>query len=217
MAAVICNLPSDADLENVSFKVDFLAFGDKSFSGPMQLNASHLLYGVFEGTDLISGGSSQAKLVAPTPVTVTGRPVPSGDNSLPLQFTGSVESAPSGQLLLTIEATNRGSVPVIGYEFRISFFDHATGAFVRSVAVKTLATTASASAYLLPGASWSSGARRLSVSSDGTPDDYNITAEIVVLADGTVLRPRHSRQSYELLGMYEGIHASKISLDTPSR
>jgi hypothetical protein len=182
----------------------------------MQLRESHRLRGVFEGKDLVSGGSPQAEFLAPTPVTVTGRPVPSNDNSLPLQFTGSVQSDRSGNLLLTIEATNTGSVPVIGYEFRISFFDHATGAFVRSVPIKTLATTASASAYLLPGASWSSGTRcRLSVSSNGTPDDYNITPEVVVLANGTVLRPRHSWQSEELLGMYESIQISKVSIESP--
>jgi hypothetical protein len=206
----VCNLPSDADLDNVSFKVDLLAFGDKTFSGPMDLRASHRLYGAFEGVDIISGEGPQAKLVAPTSVTVTGRPVPSGDNSLPLQFTGSIESTHSGDLLLRVEATNIGSIPVIGYEFRISFFDHATGVFVRSVPVKTLATTASASAYLVPGASWSSGSRRLSVSFDGTPDDYNITPEIVILGDGTVLRPRYSRQSDELLGMYEAVQVLKL-------
>lgn len=41
---VICNLPSDAELEHVSFKVDFLAFEDKSFSGPMQLNIPFALW-----------------------------------------------------------------------------------------------------------------------------------------------------------------------------
>jgi hypothetical protein len=213
--SIVCNLPSDADLDNVSFKVDLLAFGDRTFSGPMELRASHLLYGVFEGADFISGESPQAKLVAPTPVTVTGRPVPSDDNSVPLQFTGSIESAGSGDLLLTIEATNTGSIPVIGYEFRLSFFDHATGVFVRSVPIKTLAATASASAYLLPGASWRSAAHVLSVSSDGTPDDYNITPEIVILGDGTVLRPRHSNESDELLGMYEKIQVSKLSRGNP--
>jgi hypothetical protein len=211
----VCNLRSDADLDNVSFKVDLLAFADKTFSGPMDLRSSHRLYGIFEGADFISGEGPQAELVAPTPVTVTGRPVPSDDNYLPLHFTGSIESARSGDLLLRIEATNTGAIPVIGYEFRISFFDHATGAFARSVPIKTLATTASASAYLLPGASWSSGSRRLSVSSDGMPDDYNITPEIVILGNGTVLRPRHSKDSDELLGMYEAIQVSKLSPGNP--
>jgi hypothetical protein len=212
--SIYCGLPADADLGNVRFKVDVLAFADQSISGPRDLPESNRFYGVLEGMNYVAG-SPEARYVAPVPVaSISGDPVPSGDDSLPLEFTGTVERGDSERLSLTIEATNRGSVPVVGYEFKISFFDHATGAFVRSVTTKTLATTGDASDYLLSGASWSSGTRRLSVSSDGIPDDYKITLDTVVLSDGRVLGPRRSRESAELLGMLEAIQAAKLRLES---
>jgi hypothetical protein len=210
--SISCALPPDADLQNVSFKVDVLAFADQSFSGPRGLPESNRFYGVLEGMNFVAG-SPEARYVAPVPVaSISGDPVPSGDDSLPLEFAGTVERGDSERLSLTIEATNKGSVPVAGYEFKISFFDHATGAFVRSVTTKTLATTGDASDYLLPGAIWSSGARRISVSSDGIPNDYKITLDTVVLADGRVLGLRRSRESDELLGMLQGIRDAKLKL-----
>jgi hypothetical protein len=208
--SLFCGLPADADLENLRFKVDLLGFVDQSISGPRDLRQSNHFYGVLEGMNIVAG-SPEEKYVAPVPVaSVSGDSVPSGDDSLPLEFTGTVERGDSERLSLTIEATNKGSVPVVGYEFKISFFDHATGAFVRSVTTKILATTGDASDYLLPGASWRSGARRLSASSDGLPDNYRITLDAVVLADGSVLGPRRSRESAELLGMLEAIQAAKL-------
>jgi hypothetical protein len=208
--SIYCGLPADADLKNLRFKVDLLGFVDQSISGPRDLRQSNHFYGVLEGMNFVAG-SPEAKYVAPVPVaSISGDPVPSGDDSLPLEFNGTVERGDSERLSLTIEATNKGSVPVVGYEFKISFFDHATGAFVRSFTTKTLATTGDSSDYLLPGASWSSGPRRLSASSDGIPDDYKITLDTVVLADGRVLGPRRSRESAELLGMLEAIQAAKL-------
>ncbi len=208
--SIYCGLPADADLENLHFKVDLLGFVDQSIAGPRDLRQSNRFYGVLEGMNFVAG-SPDAKYVAPVPVaSISGDPVPSGDDSLPLEFIGTVERDDSERLSLTIEATNKGSVPVVGYEFKISFFDHATGAFVGSVTTKTLATTGDSSDYLLPGASWSSGARRLSASSDVIPDDYKITLDTVVLADGRVLGPRRSRESAELLGMLEAIQAAKL-------
>lgn len=208
--SIYCGLPADADLKNLRFKVDLLGFVDQSISGPRDLRQSNHFYGVLEGMNFVAG-SPEAKYVAPVPVaSISGDPVPSGDDSLPLEFTGTVERGDSERFSLTIEATNKGSVPVVGYEFKISFFDHATGAFVRSLTTKTLPTTGDSPDYLLPGASWSSGARRLSTSSDGIPDDYKITLDTVVLADGRVLGPRRSRESAELLGMVEAIQAAKL-------
>jgi hypothetical protein len=208
--SIYCGLPAGVDLDRVRFKVDLLGFVDHSISGTRSLPESNRFYGVLEGMNYVAG-SPEAKYVAPVPVaSITGDPVPTGDDSLPLEFTGTVERDDSERLSLIIEATNRGSVPVVGYEFKISFFDHATDAFVRSVTNKTLATSGNASHYLLPGASWSSGARRLSASSDGLPDNYKITLDTVVLADGRVLGPRHSRESAELLGMLEAIQAAKL-------
>lgn len=208
--SIYCALPLDADLENLRFKVDLLGFVDQSISGPRDLRESNRFYGVLEGMNFVAG-SPEAKYVAPVPVaSISGDPIPSGDDSLPLEFSGTVERGNPERLSLIIEATNKGSVPVVGYEFKISFFDHATGAFVRSVTTKTLATTGDSSDYLRPGASWSSGARRLSASSDGIPDDYKITLDTVVLADGRVLGPRRSRESAELLGMLEAIQAAKL-------
>jgi hypothetical protein len=215
----VCDLPSDADLENVRFKVDLLAFEDKSISGPLNLPESNHIYGVIEGFDFVSGGSPVAKFVTPTPVSrpLASDLVPSGDNSLPLEFAGTVDRSHPGQLSLTIVATNKGSVPVIGYEYKISFFDHMTGAFVRSVTTKTLATTGNPSDYLFPGASWSSGARRLSVSSDGVPNDYQIKLDVVALANGKTLGPRRSKESDELLGMLQGIQDAKLFASRNSR
>ena len=52
--SIYCELPPDADLENVSFKVDLLAFADQSISGPRDLPESKRFYGVLEGMNYVA-------------------------------------------------------------------------------------------------------------------------------------------------------------------
>ena len=106
---------------------------------------------------------------------------------------------------MVIQATNTGSVPVVGYEFKISFFDHGTGVLAKNVTTKALETHHVAADYLQPGQTRQSGGRKLPTSSDGELDTYTVTLDAVVLADGTTLGPRRSSEADELLGMVEGM------------
>lgn len=101
-----------------------------------------------------------------------------------------------------------GSTSILGYEFKISFTDPVSGAFVHSVTTKTLATSGNPVDYLLPGATWNSTPRKVPVTSDGSLDNFHVTVDLVVLADGKELKelgPKHSRRADELLGIIEGM------------
>jgi hypothetical protein len=205
--STICGLPPYANYTNVTTESDLLIFKDGSAVGPVSVPESSHFYGVTEGMLIADGQPNAAHTVRPTQLISGefGTPVNDGNDSLPLRMTATVERNKENQAKVTIAATNVGSSAVVGYEFKLSYYDHATGAFVRSVTTKTLATTNDASAFLLPGATWSSAPRRVDISSDGQLDTFKVSLDTVALADGTVVGPRRSRESDELLGMIEGI------------
>lgn len=206
-----CGLPAGAGISNVRVNVDLVVFGDESTSGPVELRDSSHLYGVIEGMAFVSGKSTVKRFVTPLPLSAApdGNPIPDDGKALPLKFTGLVRRSRPNEGTITIDATNVGTVPVSGFVFRLSFFDHASGVFLRSVTTKALATSGKVSEYLQPDASWRVATRKLPVSSDGAFDSYTIAVDSIVLADGTVLSPHFSSESEELLGMLEGVTIAK--------
>jgi hypothetical protein len=203
--STVCGLTKDADVNNVSAVPDLIMYEDGSTAGPAGLRESNHLDGVSVGMNFAAGNDAVERAYVTATPGITGEPLPKDDRSSPLEFSASVEREDSGQALLVVEATNRGAVPVIGYDYTISFSDHVTGAFVKDVTTKALETRGNAADYLQAGATWASGGRNLPTSSDGALDTYEVTLDTVVLADGTVLGPRRSRESDELVGMIEGI------------
>jgi hypothetical protein len=197
----------DVNLSDVNTSVDLLAFADGSTSGPASVRESNQVAGMFAGMNLVTRkNDTERAYLTPTSVTPPGNAVPIEQvgNSLPVRFTALVNREESGQAFLVVNGTNIGGISIIGYEYKLSFFDHATGAFVKSVTTKLLATEG-APDYLLPGATWASGGRKLPASSDGDLDKYSVTLDAVVLSDGRTLGPRRSREADELLGMVEGM------------
>jgi hypothetical protein len=107
--------------------------------------------------------------------------------------------------LLDVQATNKGTVPVIGYEYEITFYDHATGDTIKRLGTKALETHRRPSDYLQPGATWVSGGRAIPTSSDGQLATYSVEVDAVIFADGTIAGPCDSREADELIGMIEGM------------
>ncbi|HEY4837146.1 MAG TPA: hypothetical protein VIH72_00975 [Candidatus Acidoferrales bacterium] len=185
----------DADISKISANVDLLIFEDGTISGPVSLHQSQVLFGAYLGA---RGDADEGKFVTRVPVgsDTAGDPITIENEPLPLQFSGIIERGDSGKANLVIRAVNKGDVAVLGYVFKISFYDHATGAFVRSVTTKAVSTNP-----LPPGGIWHSIGRRLSVSSDGEFDTYKVSVDMVQLANGKLLGPRRSAESYEVSGM----------------
>jgi hypothetical protein len=185
----------DADAGAATASVDLLIFDDGSMSGPISLRQSQVLFGAYLGA---RGDADEGKFVTPVPIGsgVAGEPITIENGSLPLQFSGIIERGDSGKASLVIMAVNKGDVAVLGYVFKISFYDHATGAFVRSVTTKAVSPNP-----LPPGGIWYSIGRRISVSSDGEFDTYKVSVDMVQLANGRTLGPRRSAESYEVAGM----------------
>jgi hypothetical protein len=185
----------DADASAASANVDLLIFDDGSLSGPISLRQSQILFGAYLGA---RGDADEGKFVTRVPVgsDLAGEPITIENGPLPLQFSGIIERGDSGKASLVIKAVNKGDVAVFGYVFKISFYDHATGAFVRSVTTKAVSPNP-----LPPGGIWHSIGRRLSVSSDGEFDTYKVSVDMVQLANGKMLGPRRSAESYEVSGM----------------
>jgi hypothetical protein len=192
--SAVCGV-RDADASAASANVDLLIFEDGSISGPISLRQSQMLFGAYLGA---RGDAEEGKFVTRVPVgsDLAGDPITIENDPLPLQFSGIIERSDSGKASLVIRAVNKGDVAVLGYVFKISFYDHATGAFVRSVTTKAVSTNP-----LPPGGIWHSIGRRLAVSSDGEFDIYKVSVDMVQLASGKMLGPHRSAESYEVSGM----------------
>lgn len=196
----------------VTAKVDFLKFADGSVWGPVSLPASHQLIGKMDGMDFSVKTTDLERFVSPIPPR--DGPVPleqvQFQTTGPLRFESGVRRD-GGQQVLAVEATNVGDAPIRGYVFTASFFDPATGKRLRRITTKELETHGNPGDYLLPGATWVAGARKFSYLPDGTPASYTITLDLVVFADGSMFGPRHSSESDEVLGMFQGIDAANPS------
>jgi hypothetical protein len=124
----------------------------------------------------------------------------------PLKLTPILEHINSGQASgddhVVVQVTNVSGSLVRGYDFRISFFDHATGSFLKSVSTQTLEMSQDLSAYLAPGQTWEAGPRKVPLSSDGAPAVYKLNLGVVIFGEGKPYRPvTSSRKSDELLGI----------------
>jgi hypothetical protein len=210
--ATACGMSKAADLEDPKAQVDLLMYADGSTWGPVELPESSRLDGVSIGMNFAAGGDDRERgyvTATPEPGSFTGQAVSGDGDSSPLQFGGVVNRDDTGQVLVWVQATNMGAVPVIGYEYRITFYDHASGNVDKNVTTKALETHGNAADYLQPNATWVSGGRKVPTSSDGQLDTYTVTLDEAVLEDGTVVGPRRSREADELIGMIEGIGAMK--------
>jgi hypothetical protein len=207
-----CALPEGGNPGNVVVKVDLLAFEDGSHWGPMALPESYKVLGACEGIDFVQGEIQVAKLVSPaSPEASSVADEASTSTTLgPLELTPIVQHTDSGDARLTVQARNVGGSPVRGYVFKISFFDHATGNFIRSVSTNVLEMREEPSHYLAPGASWQSGFRKVPRSTDKAPAVYKLTLDLVVFGDDETLRTGKSPQADELLGMLQGMSQVKI-------
>jgi hypothetical protein len=196
--SAVCGV-RDADISKASANVDLLIFEDGTISGPVSLRQSQMLFGAYLGA---RGDADEGKFVTRVPVgsDLAGDPIAIENEPLPLQFSGIIERGDSGKANLVIKAVNKGDVAVLGYVFEISFYDHATGAFVRSVTTKAVSTNP-----LAPGGIWHSIGRRISISSDGEFDTYKVSVDMVQLANGKMLGPRRSAESYEVSGMINAV------------
>lgn len=213
----VCALPEGADPANVSVKVDLLGFEDGSKWGPMALRMSNSVLGLCEGIDFVQGQTGVAKLLSPVPLE-TNSVVGAGSNSSalgPLTMTPIIQRGDSGEDRLLVQATNMSSSPVRGYIFKVSFFDHATGTFIKSVSTKVLEMREEPSAYLAPGASWGSSAREVPRSTDDAPAVYKLTLDMVVLGDGRTFGPSRSPKSAELIGMLQAMSKIKAMQRRP--
>jgi hypothetical protein len=201
----------DADFSKTNAYVDLLIFQDGSISGPVVLRQSQILYGTLLG---LIGEADEGKFVTRMPVgsDLAGEPISIDNDSLPLQFSGIIERNDSGKTSLVIKAVNNGNVAVLGYIFKISFYDHATGAFVRSVTTKAVSRNP-----LPPGGIWHSIGRRISVSSDGEFDTYKVSVDMLQLANGKVFGPRRSAESYEVSGMINAFGSARGTLTGGTR
>jgi hypothetical protein len=203
--SAVCGV-RDADASAATANVDLLIFEDGSMSGPISLRQSQVLFGAYLGA---RGDADEGKFVTPVPIgsDLAGEPITIENGPLPLQFSGIIERGDSGKVSLVIKAVNKGDVAVLGYVFKISFYDHATGAFVRSVTTKAVSPNP-----LPPGGIWHSIGRRISVSSDGEFDTYKVSVDMVQLANGKMLGPRRSAESYEVAGMIDVVIVGRGAL-----
>jgi hypothetical protein len=203
-----CGLSKNADLDDPKAQVDLLMYDDGSTWGPVELVQSNRLDGELIGMNFVAGGDNRERgydTATPLDAGPTGAVIPGGELSFFLEISGVVEHDSTGQALLDVQATNKGIVPVIGYEYSINFFDHATGNSIKRVGTKALETHRRPTDYLQPGATWVSGGRKVPTSSDGELATYTVDVDVVIFADGTVAGPCNSRQADELIGMVEGM------------
>jgi hypothetical protein len=202
--SAVCGVRA-ADISKVNTNIDLLMFEDGSMSGPISLRESQILLGAYLGA---RGDADEGKFVTRVPVgsDLAGDLITIENEPLPLQFSGIIERGDAGKANLVIKAVNKGDVAVLGYVFKISFYDHATGSFVRSVTTKAVSINP-----LPPGGIWHSIGRRISVSSDGEFDTYKASVDMVQLANGKTLGPRRSAESYEVTGMINSVNIGRAA------
>jgi hypothetical protein len=164
----ICTIPDGVNPTDVSTRVDLLGFEDGSNWGPRELRStSYEFLGMCEGIDYLQGRTDVAKQFAPVAVktNVTAEEMSDATFIGPLKLTPILEHINSGQASgddhVVVQVTNVSGSLVRGYDFRISFFDHATGSFLKSVSTQTLEMSQDLSAYLAPGQTWEAGPRKV--------------------------------------------------------
>lgn len=190
----------------IEAKTDLLLFDDESCAGPLDLRESSFAYGSLLGLDYAFKTSSRVDTLLATPSQPGSMNVTVSADARPLEFSAVRSYDPDSNLpMLEIRATNKGLVPVVGYEYKISFFEPNGGKFIKSVTTKTLAPHLDKSSLLQPGETWSSGARKLAPASDGSFANYTVTLDAVMLADGSASGPQQSREAVELTGIIAGI------------
>jgi hypothetical protein len=208
----LCRLAPGIDPSSFSVKVDFVGFEDGSTWGPMELRVSHTVLGAFEGTNYFLGQTDVAKRLAPVPLDVDSTTTEVSDPTTlgPLKLTPILRHSNSGQDRVIMQVTNVSGSLVRGYDFRISFFDHATGTFLKSVSTQTLEMSDDPSTYLAPGQSWGAPPRKVPLSSDGAPAVYKMNLGIVIFEKDAPYRPlTSSRKSDELLAIVQGFRNLK--------
>ena len=204
----LCKLPPGIDPSSFSVKVDFVGFEDGSTWGPMELRESHTVLGGFEGTNYFLGQTDVAKRLAPVPLDADSATTEASDPTTlgPLRLTPILRHSNSGQDRVVMQVTNVSGSLVRGYDFRISFFDHATGTFLKSVSTQTLEMSDDPSTYLAPGQSWGAPPRKVPLSSDGAPAAYKMNLGIVIFENEAPYRPvKRSRKTDELLAIVQAL------------
>jgi hypothetical protein len=137
----------------------------------MALPASHQLIGTMDGMDFSLRTTDLERYVSP--ILPTDGPVPTEriqiENAGPLRFVSGLWHDESGTQLLAAEITNISDRPIRGFVFTASFFDPLTGNRLRRITTKELETHGNPKDYLLPGATWLTGARRVRICPTGLP------------------------------------------------
>jgi hypothetical protein len=207
----ICTIPDGVNPADVSATVDLLGFEDGSSWGPRQLRStSYEFLGNFEGVSFAQDQTDLAEQFAPIHLGTNAEEVPDSTATGPLKLTAIIQHNNSaedvGNDRMVVRVTNVSGVPVRGYVFKISFFDHATGSFLKSVTTQTLEMTQDPSAYLPPGQSWGTRPRKIPLSSDGFPGTYKLTLDLVLFEGGKPYHPvTSSRKSDELIGIVQAL------------
>lgn len=197
----------------VATSVDVLKFADNSVWGPIDLRESNQLVGRLDGIDFMAKPTRLERFVSPILPQQGPLPVAQVQTQRigPLKIESGVWLNEKGEEMLAAAVTNEGDVPVRGYLLSTKFFDPATGAYIRKFSTKQLETHGDPADYLAPGLTWVADPRRFSYLADGTLASYQINVDLVVFADGSMFGPKRSPESYEVLGMLQGIDQVKNS------
>jgi hypothetical protein len=191
----------------VTASVDVLKFADNSVWGPMDLRESNQLVGRLDGIDFMAKPTRLERFVSPILPQQGPLPVSQVETTRigPLKIESGVWLNEKGEEMLAVAVTNEGEAPVRAYLLRTRFFDPVTGALIRRFTTKQLETHGNPADYLAPGSTWVADPRRFSYLADGTLASYAIDVDLVVFADGSMFGPKRSPESYEVLGMLQGI------------
>ncbi len=216
----VCARPKKV-LENsraVTASVDALKFANGSVWGPAPLHESHEMIGTLDGMDFVEKTTKLERYVAPILPQQGAFPVEGVEWQTlgPLKLESGISRNEHGQELLAVAVTNESAKAIRGYLSTTAFFDPSTGTRIRRFSTKELETHGNPTDYLAPGATWIADPRKLSYLVDGTPASYKITLDLVVFADGSTFGPKKSSESYEVLGMIQGIDDAKRTSEEAS-
>jgi len=209
----IAKKQSSDNAMKVTTSVDVLKFADNSVWGPMDLRESNQLVGRLDGIDFMAKPTRLERFVSPILPQQGPLPVAQVQTQRigPLEIESGVWLNEKGEEMLAAAVTNEGDAPVRGYLLSTKFFDPTTGAYIRKFTTKQLETHGNPVDYLAPGSTWVADPRRFSYLADGTLASYEINVDLVVFADGSMFGPKRSPESYEVLGMLQGIDQVKNS------
>lgn len=196
---------------SVTASVDVLKFADNSVWGPMELRESNELVGRLDGIDFMTKPSRLERFVSPILPQQGSLPVSQVQTKRigPLKIESGVWLNGKGEEMLAVAVTNEGDTPIRAYLLRTKFFDPATGALIRQFTTKQLETHGNPADYLAPGSAWVADPHRFSYLADGTLASYEINVDFVAFADGSMFGAKRSPESYEVLGMLQGLDQVK--------